>query len=93
MAFRNFVPACDVPLVEVSEPHEVQAVTKKGIVVDCELSKDIHDLPDYRSYNADVLEAAGVSLQRVSPSVLSPDSDDVIDFVDSESSSNEENNE
>ena len=89
MAFRNFIPPCDVPIVEVSEPREVQTFTKKGIEVDCELSTDIHDLPDYRSYNADVLEAAGVSLQRVSPSVLSPGSDDILDSIDSESSNEE----
>ena len=84
MAFRNFFPPCDVPIVEVSELREVQTVTRKGVEVDCELSNDIHDLPDYRSFNADVLESAGVSLQRVSPSVLSPDSQDVIDFVESD---------
>lgn len=86
MAFRNFIPPREESFMEVYEPSETPKVTKNGIDVEITTSNEIADLPDYRCYNADVLESAGVPLSRVSCSLLAPDAEDVIRFVEDNNS-------
>lgn len=82
MSFRNFIPPRVESFMEVHELAETPKVTKNGIDVEITVSNEIADLPDYRCYNADVLESAGVPLSRVSCSLLAPDAEDLISSMD-----------
>lgn len=82
MAFRNFFPPRDDSFMEVSELAESLKITKNGIDVEITTSNEIADLPDYRCYNADVLESAGVPLSRVSCSLLAPYADDLLNSLE-----------
>ena len=68
----------------VQELAETPKITKNGIDVEITTSNESSDLPDYRCYNADVLESAGVPLSRVSCSLLAPDAEDVISSLSAE---------
>lgn len=70
--------------MQVHELAETPKITKNGIDVEITTSNEIADLPDYRCYNADVLESAGVPLSRVSCALLAPDSDDVLSLVETQ---------
>lgn len=85
MAFRNFIPPREESFMQVHELVETPKITKNGIDVEIFPSNEIADLPDYRCYNADVLESAGVPLSRVSCALLTPDSDDVLSLVEAQS--------
>lgn len=84
MAFRNFFPPREESFMQVHELAETPKITKNGIDVEITTSNEIADLPDYRCYNADVLESAGVPLSRVSCALLAPDSDDVLSLVETQ---------